>query len=218
MIHSKMKLMNKITLLVAILIIGFTQAQIDIKNWRNLTSEQRRELVNKMSPDEKVHFLKQFRENLMMDELNLPDEKQEEFKNLYNEYQESQRQIKDRFKSNINYENMSDEEAKRELEQSFVVGQQLLDNNRKYAEKFQRVMKPQQVLQLFQNEGRIRNKMIDRRKESRDMDRDSNTENSRQFRDRSRSLQENRSTPQFRNNESRNNNGGMRAQPQSRRP
>ena len=209
-----MKNLNKIIAILSVLVFGFSNAQ-EIKNWRSIKPEQRKEMIEKMTPEQRVELLKNLRENMLVDDLDVPKEKQEDFKNLYNEYQESQRKIKENFKANSNYENMSDHDAKRELEQSFVVGQQLLDNRKRYAEKFQRMMRPQQVLEMFQNEGMMRSKMMDRKSENDDRAR---MRNESRTMDRSRQLQENRNEarPQFRNNTETRNNGGVR--PQSRRP
>ena len=43
--------------------------------------------------------------------------------------------IKSQFDSNFNPETLSEEEAKVKLQQSFDVGQKLLDNRKKYADK-----------------------------------------------------------------------------------
>ena len=76
---------------------------------------------------------------------------------------EKQNSIKSRFKLSEDYENMSDEEAKRQLNESFDIGQQLLDNRKIYAQKFMKVLKPQQVLQMYQTEGKMRDKMLDKK-------------------------------------------------------
>lgn len=162
--------MKKLSLIFAafsLMLSGAVQGQ-EVKDWRKISPEQRKELINKMSPEERMDLLKKFRENMLVDELKISQDKQDEFKTLYDEYQESQRNIKSRFTPQENYGSMSDEEAKRALEQSFSVGEQLLDNRRKYSEKFQKVIKPQQVLEMFQNEGMMRNKVIDRKRELRE--------------------------------------------------
>lgn len=163
-----MKNMNKIIAFAALFSMGFLSAQQEeLKNWRNLKPEQRKELINKMNPDERLQLLKDFREEMMVEELDVPEDKKKDFKNLYNEYQESQKAIKEKFKSDQKFENLTEAEAKRELEKSFDLGQQLLDNRRKYSDKFQKVVKPQQVLEMFQNEGMMRNKLMDRKIEDR---------------------------------------------------
>ena len=120
-----------------------------------------------MSPQEKMSLLKQFRENMMVSELDVPQTDQLEFKTLYAEYQEKQNSIKSRFKPSEDYENMSDEEAKRQLNESFDIGQQLLDNRKIYAQKFMKVLKPQQVLQMYQTEGKMRSKILDKKQDGR---------------------------------------------------
>ena len=157
--------MKKILLL---LIAVFTGSQLSFAqeqkyDWKNMKPEQRKEVIQKMSPQEKMSLLKQFRENMMVSELDVPQTDQPEFKTLYAEYQEKQNSIKSRFKPSEDYENMSDEEATKQLNESFDVGQQLLDNRKIYAQKFLKVLKPQQVLQMYQTEGKMRNKILDKK-------------------------------------------------------
>ena len=161
--------MKKILLL---LIAVFTGSQLSFAqerkyDWKNMKPEQRKEVIQKMSPQEKMSLLKQFRENMMVSELDVPQTDQLEFKTLYAEYQEKQNSIKSRFKPSEDYENMSDEEAKRQLNESFEVGQQLLDNRKIYAQKFMKVLKPQQVLQMYQTEGKMRSKILDKKQDGR---------------------------------------------------
>ena len=160
-----MNFINKIVSLLAVISLSFAYAQ-DLKRWKEIKPEQRRELINNMSAEERLELLKQFRGNMLIDELSVPKEKHSEFKNLYNQYQESQKRIKEKFNSGSNYDKMNDDEAKQELEHSFEIGQQLLDNRKKYAEEFQKMMKPQQVLEMFQTEGKMRSKMMDRKIEN----------------------------------------------------
>lgn len=161
--------MKKILLL---LIAVFTGSQLSFAqeqkyDWKNMKPEQRKEVIQKMSPQEKMSLLKQFRENMMVSELDVPQTDQLEFKTLYAEYQEKQNSIKSRFKLSEDYENMSDEEAKRQLNESFDIGQQLLDNRKIYAQKFMKVLKPQQVLQMYQTEGKMRSKILDKKQDGR---------------------------------------------------
>ena len=161
--------MKKILLL---LIAVFTGSQLSFAqerkyDWKNMKPEQRKEVIQKMSPQEKMSLLKQFRENMMVSELDVPQTDQPEFKTLYAEYQEKQNSIKSRFKLSEDYENMSDDEAKRQLNESFDIGQQLLDNRKIYAQKFLKVLKPQQVLQMYQTEGKMRSKILDKKQDGR---------------------------------------------------
>lgn len=161
--------MKKILLLLIAVFYGsqLSFAQEQKYDWKNMKPEQRKEVIQKMSPQEKMSLLKQFRENMMVSELDVPQTDQPEFKTLYAEYQEKQNSIKSRFKPSEDYENMSDEEAKRQLNESFDIGQQLLDNRKIYAQKFMKVLKPQQVLQMYQTEGKMRSKILDKKQDGR---------------------------------------------------
>ena len=159
--------MKKILLILIISGLGLqnTFAQEQKYDWKTMKPDERKAIIQKMSPQERMSLLKQFRQNMVVSQLDVPQNDQEEFKQLYSEYQEKQNEIKSKFKPNEDYENMSDEEAKQQLNQSFEVGQQLLDNRRAYSQKFMKVIKPQQVLQMYQTEGRMRNKILDRKED-----------------------------------------------------
>ncbi|MPT46221.1 MAG: hypothetical protein E2599_23380, partial [Klebsiella sp.] len=112
---------------------------------------------------ERKALLTKFRNNMVMENLNIDPSDKTEFTEIYNEYLDRQRQIKSQFNSNFDPEALSDEEAKAKLQQSFEVGQKLLDNRKKYAEKMQQVIPCQKVLKLFQSEGMMRDKMNERK-------------------------------------------------------
>ena len=126
---------------------------------RKASPEQRTELINNLTPDQRKELIKQYRENILVEELEVPEEDKEEFSEIYNRYQQEQKQIKDEFNSDFDPEKLTDEEAKQKLEQSFITGQKLLENRQKYAREMQSVLRPQQVLKMFQNEGRMRDKI-----------------------------------------------------------
>ncbi len=130
-------------------------------DWKNMTPEQRKKVINNMNPEERIALLKEFRENMMISELNIPEDKQEQFKILYAEYQERQKEIKNKFQHDQNYNSMSDEDAKKQLNQSFEVGQQLLNHRKEYCGKFMKIITAQQVLKMYDTEGVIRNKIMD---------------------------------------------------------
>ena len=142
---------------------GFAQEQK--YDWKTMKPEQRKEVIKKMNPKERSLLLNQFRENMMVTELEVPKNDESQFKSLYSEYQQKQSEIKSKFKSGADYENMSDEEATKQLNESFEIGQQLLDNRKMYAQKFLQVIKPQQVLQMYQTEGKMRNKILDKKQD-----------------------------------------------------
>ena len=159
--------MKKILYLLIILFLtilnSFVQAQK--YDWKTMKPDQRKVIIQNMSPRERKTVLQEFRENMMVSSLAVPQNTQSDFKTLYSEYQEKQNSIKSKFKSGGDYENMSDEEAKKQLNESFEVGQQLLDNRKIYAEKFLKVIKPQQVLQMYHTEGKMRSKIIEKKQD-----------------------------------------------------
>lgn len=159
--------MKKILFLVTVFLLGTPHsfAQELKYDWKKMKPEQRKEVIKKMNPQERMLLLSQFRENMMVSELEVPQNDQTEFKALFKEYQEKQNTIKSKFKPADDYETMSDEEAKRQVDESFEIGQQLLDNRKAYAQKFLKVIKPQQVLQMFQTEGKMRNKILDKKQD-----------------------------------------------------
>ncbi|MDR2204649.1 MAG: hypothetical protein LBE36_00575 [Flavobacteriaceae bacterium] len=132
-------------------------------DWKNMSPEKRQEIISKMSPEERTKLLREFREDMMLSGLQIPQEKQDDFKRLYAEYQEKQRDIKDQFHRSENYDSLTDEEARKELNESFELGKQLIENRKLYAEKFLKILTPQQVLQMYQTEGKIREKVLDRK-------------------------------------------------------
>lgn len=155
--------MKNITTIVILLLsfqITFAQQSLD---WSSMKPDQRKEAIRKMEPKERVQLLRDFREKMVISELNVAEKDQAQFSMLYSEYQSKQNEIKSKFKADIDYDNMSDAVASKQLEQSFEVGQQLLDNRKNYAKKFTSVISPQQVLKMYQTEGKMRNKIMDRK-------------------------------------------------------
>ena len=159
--------MKKILFLLITLFLtsqnSFAQAQK--YDWKTMKPDERKQVIQKMSPKERMSLLQEFRENMLVSTLDVPQNTQEDFKTLYAEYQDKQNQIKSKFKADHDYENMSDEEAKIQLDQSFEIGQQLLDNRKVFADRFLKVIKPQQLLQMYQTEGKMRNKIIDKKQD-----------------------------------------------------
>lgn len=138
----------------------FAQKDYD---WKKMDPKQRKEIINNMSPEERKALLIKFRNNMVMEQLNIDADDKEEFTQLYNEYIEKQKTIKSQFDSNFNPEMLSEDEAKVKLQQSFEVGQKMLDNRKEYAEKMQKVIPCQKVLKLFQSEGMMRDKMNEKK-------------------------------------------------------
>lgn len=159
--------MKKIAYLFAIfLAFGLAKAQETPKpDLRAMTPEQRREYIRKLPPEQRHQLMEDAAVIMAIKKLQIPLEKQEVFKNLLIEYTKSQKNIKNKFKSDFSKENITDAEAKKLLNLSFQVGQELLDNRKIYAEKFLKIITPQQVLELFQQEGNLREKFMERRQQ-----------------------------------------------------
>lgn len=137
--------------------------QNSINNWNQLDKEERHQMIKNMNPRERSQFMQTVKEDIILDELNIPKESQEEFKEIFKQYTLSQKQIKDKFKGTIDIEKLSSDEAKQKLDESFEVGKQLLNNRQLYADKFLKILTPQQVLKFFQTEGKVRDKIIDKK-------------------------------------------------------
>lgn len=134
-----------------------------IQRLQQAAPEQRKELIKNLSPEERKALIKQLRENAVIEDLAIEEKNKEEFKKIYSEYLASQRQIKNRFNTDFDPEKLGDDEAKTKLEESFDLGEKLIENRRRYAEKMNAVMKPQQMLKMFRNEGMMKEKAMDRR-------------------------------------------------------
>lgn len=156
------------TAIITVFVAMQMQAQDFRCSLRNATPEQRREVIRQMSPEQRRELLKQVRENMMMEDLKIEDKNKDQFKKVYSEYQDAQSEIKGKFTTDFDPDQLSDAEARQKLEESFQMGEQLLDNRRKYSQKMQSIMKPQQVLKMFRTEGMIRERTLERHGEMRD--------------------------------------------------
>lgn len=131
--------------------------------WRTMNMQEKKNAVSNMTTKDRSVFLQKMKENIVIDDLDIDKAKENEFKTLYAEYQTNQKMIKEKFHVDKNLDNLSDEDATNRLNQSFEVGQQLLNNRRTYADKFLKILTPQQVLTLFQTEGKMRDKVLDKK-------------------------------------------------------
>lgn len=153
---------NLIYIVVFLFSFVFTNAQ-EKPDFRSMSPEERREYIRNLSPEQRHKLMEDAAAMMAIKNLKIPAEKQDAFKKLLNEYVQSQKAIKDRFKPDFSKENLSDAEAKKMLDQSFDLGQQLLNNRKVYADKFLKILTPQQVLKLFNQEGKLREKFMERR-------------------------------------------------------
>lgn len=155
--------MKKI-LFTLFIISGFGfNAQIKDYDWKKMSPEKRKEVINSMSPEERKALLTEFRNKMVVDMLEVSPQDKAEFTSIYNEYLDDQKKIKSQFDSNFDPEKLNEEEAKVKLQQSFDLGQKLLDNKKRYAEKMQTVIPCQKVLKLFNSEAMMRDKMNEKK-------------------------------------------------------
>lgn len=158
--------MKKMIFTFLLLISIFTiKAQEEQRpDFRNMSPEQRREYMKNLSPEQRKKLMEDIAAIIAIRKLQIPEDKQEAFKKLFSEYVQSQKAIKDKFKpEKVIGQELSDAEAKKLLDQSFDLGLQLLNNRKTYTEKFLKILTPQQVLKLFDHEGQIREKLMERR-------------------------------------------------------
>lgn len=134
-----------------------------LNSWNQLDTQERHNMVKNMNPKERSQFMQNIKQDIFLDELNIPKSSQVAFTELFQQYNDSQKAIKEQFKGTVEISKLSDEEAKRKLDESFTVGKQLLDNRQEYANKFLQILSPQQVLKLFQTEGKVRDKIMDKK-------------------------------------------------------
>ncbi|WP_407406120.1 hypothetical protein [Chryseobacterium sp.] len=147
-----------------LILTGFAlQAQKINYDWKNMSFKQRQEALSTFSPEERKNLLMQFRNNMVLESLDIDGKNKTEFTAIYNEYLANQKKIKSEFNPHFNADALSEDEAKQKLIQSFDIGQKLLDNRKKYAEKMQQIIPSQKVLKLFNTEAMMRDKMNERK-------------------------------------------------------
>ena len=90
---------NLTYIFVFLLSFVFTNAQETPRpDFKNMTPEQRREIIKKMSPEQRQKLMQDAATMMAIRNLEIPPEKQDAFKKLLNEYVQSQKAIKDKFK------------------------------------------------------------------------------------------------------------------------
>lgn len=125
------------------------------KDFKNMTKEQRLDLIRNLTPEERKNLMFKMKSSKIIKELDIPTENQEAFRKLYLDYMNDQHAIREKFKPATSHENLSDADARLRINQSFEVAQQLLNNRKLHTERFLKILKPQQVLQLHHLEKRM---------------------------------------------------------------
>lgn len=147
------EMLRKIVLFSVLFFGVFGLAQ---KNEKDLKKEEAKEMLKNMSPDERMKFFHKVKIERVIKELNIPAENQEELRQLFREYSDSKRAIIGRFNPNENIEQLSDKEARKKISEDLEIMQKVLDNRKKYTEKFLKKLTPQQVLKIFKIEHQMK--------------------------------------------------------------
>lgn len=98
---------------------------------------------------------------LMIRELELPSEKQSEFKNIYTQYSDDMSKIMVRAARST--EKSSDEEVEAQIFESFENAEQTTALKREYYTKFKEVLTPYQILQMYGMEREFHERIIQER-------------------------------------------------------
>lgn len=138
------------------------------KDFKNLSKEQRLDLIRNLTPEERKNLMFKMKSNKIIKELDIPAENQEAFRKLYLDYMNDQHAIREKFKPATPHENLSETDARLRINQSFEVAQQLLNNRKLHTERFLKILKPQQVLQLHYLEKRMHENFMKGRGQGRD--------------------------------------------------
>lgn len=158
--------MKQISLAFIFVLLSSSLMNAQFRNdFNNPKTDKDAKTVRELPNEERKAMMKRLHEEALLESLKISESHKEAFKTLYGEYYDAQSKIKSNFNNNFDPETLSNDEAKRKLEESFNLGQKLMDNRREYAKKLQTVLSPQQILKLFQNEGKMRHKVLNRKVE-----------------------------------------------------
>ncbi len=96
------------------------------------------------------------------DRLNLTPQESQEFWPLYNQYEEEQRKIREKYKLSFNYANMTNAEAEKVLNNALELEQQMLNLKRDYMQRFRKALPVTKVAMLNQVERDFREELVKR--------------------------------------------------------
>lgn len=138
-----------------------------------ITIQAQQEEKDMLSPKaQNIEKFKLAKEDMIVKELGLTEKQETEFRALYKEYDRDEVALMKSFRGGMGKpteNNLTDQQAKEKIYESFVIGQKLLDNKKMYAEKFLKIISPNQLLKMFQTERMIHHKLREKemgRKES----------------------------------------------------
>jgi predicted phage-related endonuclease len=131
--------------------------------WSSLAVAQSPEVLDK---------IESARIQLITERLELTPEQAEKFWPLYREYTERRQNLRKEFldaRQEIKKEQMSEEESKKLIEKGLALKEKQLTLDRDYADKFNRVITAQQLLQLRKAEDDFRRLLLERLEKRRDV-------------------------------------------------
>ncbi len=71
-----------LTILSVVILTSSLMAQQFNYDWKNMKPDQRKEVIQKMKPEDRMKLLNEFREKMMISELDVSAKNQDEFKTL----------------------------------------------------------------------------------------------------------------------------------------
>ena len=121
-----------------------TEISLNKKEFKGLSFEQKKEAIRKL------------REDNLVKEIRIDPSKEDAFRLVFRDYLKGAKAVKNQFKKQGSYDEMSEKEAREQLENSFVIGQQLLELRKKYTQEFLKILTSNQVLKVFHSEMKMR--------------------------------------------------------------
>ncbi len=99
--------------------------------------------------------------------LNLTPEESQQFWPLYNEFEETEKAIRQEYRTGRDLQNISEEEADQLIEQHFEMEQRLLDLKKKYFQKFKPAISARKIILLRKAEREFNLELLKRLRERR---------------------------------------------------
>ena len=137
--------------------LGFSTT-VNAQFQSNLTSSNRPQ-----GHEERMKDLHEARVDVLVKNLGLSGDQEQQFRAIYNDYEESQMNIMKEFKSKFDNRNATDGEAKERIYIGFDVSQRLLNNRKQFADKFLKVISPLQLEKMYEMEKRMGKRIMEKR-------------------------------------------------------
>ncbi len=99
------------------------------------------------------------------DRLGLTPQESQNFWPIYNQYEDEQKKIRQKYKFSNNFATMTDAEAEKMLEGTLEMEQQLLNLKRDYIQRMRKVIPVRKIVMLNRSEHEFREELVKRLKE-----------------------------------------------------